>query len=232
MKGLLKQIKWQLVVFHRNNLILMIIGITAGYVGIIYFLNSIGNTEKFITFLIINDPATIGFLFVGISIILEKEQDVFSALSVTPINHHVFLISRVFVLSAISMICVWGMVLMAKGTAVNFVHFSIGTFYICSAFGFLGVYIVSHTTDILRFVLLSIPFMVVMTLPLLNYFEFTQIGLLKLFPLQGALYLIDNSYRQSPNTAELIFGYLLVAVWTPVLYWIAHRTFMARLVNA
>lgn len=209
----------------------MIIGITAGYLAVIYFLNSIGNTEKFLTLLIVNDPATIGFMFVGISIILEKDQDVFSALSVTPINHHIFLIARVFVLSAVSMICVLGMVLMAKGISFNPLHFSIGTFYTCVIFSFIGIYVVSFTTDILRFVLLSVPFVIVMSLPLLNYFDITQLGVLNLFPMQGALFLIDNSYREFPDGIELGLGYLSIAIWTPVLYFIAFRSFMARLVN-
>ena len=209
----------------------MIIGVAAVYVGIIYFLNSIGDTEKFVTFLIINDPATIGFLFVGISIILEQEQDVFSALSVTPINHHIFLIASVFVLSSISMICVWAMILMAKGTSFNFIHFSIGAFYTCVIFSFIGIYIVSRANEILRFVLLSIPFVVVMFLPLLNFFDFTQISILQFFPLQGGLFLLENSQREIPNGTELILGYLSIAVWTPILFRIAYRSFMKRLVN-
>lgn len=231
MRGLLNQVKWQLLIFHRNNLILMIIGITVGYLAIIYFLNGIGNTEKFVTLLIINDPATIGFLFVGISVILEKEQDVFSALSVTPINYHIFLIARVVALSSVSMICVWGMVLMAKGILFNPIHFSVGTFFTCVIFSFLGIFIVSRTTDILRFVLFSIPFVIVMSLPLFVYFNFTDFGLLKIFPIQGTLLLIDNSYREIPSGTELFLGYLLIAIWTPILYWIAYRSFVSKLVN-
>ena len=228
---LTSQIKWQILIFYRNNLLFMIIGITAFYVAIIPFLNDIGNTEKFVTLLILNDPSIIGFMFMGLSIILEKDQGVFSALSVTPINHHIYLISRALTLSGISMICVWGMVLMAKGTSFNFIHFSVGTFYTCVIFSFVGVFMVSFTTDILQFLLRSIPLMIVMSLPLLNYFEFADSNILRLFPLNGALVLIKNSYLDTPNLAEVGFGYLSIAVWTPMIYMISYRTFMARLVN-
>ena len=83
---LFKQIKWQFLIFQRNNLISMIVGITAFYVLIIYLIKDFANVEKFITLLIYNDPAIVGFIFIGISIILEKDQEVLPALFVTPLN--------------------------------------------------------------------------------------------------------------------------------------------------
>jgi len=231
MTELFKQIKWQFLIFQRNNLIAMIVGMTAFYVVIIYFLKDLGNIEKFITLLILNDPSLIGFMFIGLSIILDKDQEVLPALFVTPINHHYYLISRILILSGMSVICTLGMVLMAKGTSFNPIHFSIGTFSTCVVFAFLGIYVVSYTTDILHFVLRSVPLMILMSLPLLNYFEFTDLSVLKIIPLQGALLLIDNSYRASPNVSQLLFGYASILVWIPLLYWLVYRTFKSKMVN-
>jgi fluoroquinolone transport system permease protein len=210
----------------------MIGGITAFYVVVIYFLKDLGNIEKITTLLIFNEPTMVGFIFIGLAIILEKDQEVLSALFITPMNQHFYLISRILTLSAISLFCALGMVLMAKGTSFNLIHFSIGVFSSCVLFSFLGIYIVSFTTEILHFILRSIPFMILMSLPFLNYFGFTDIWLLKLFPVQGSLSLIDNSYTNSPNLSELIFGYISIVVWLPLLYWFVYRTFRSKLVNA
>jgi fluoroquinolone transport system permease protein len=228
---LVRQIKWQFLIFQKNNLIAMIVGITAFYVSIIYFLKDFAGVEKFITLLIYNDPALVGFIFIGISIILEKDQEILPALFVTPLNHHLYLISRIIVLSTIGFSSALAMVFMAKGTAFNFVHFSIGAFSTCVLFCLMGIFIVSYTTEILHFLLRSVPLLIFMSLPLLNYFELTDAGFLKIFPVQGGLNLIVNSYRESPVLMELMTGYVSIAVWTPLLYMFVYRIFISRMVK-
>ncbi|CAN5731582.1 hypothetical protein BH24ACI2_BH24ACI2_12120 [soil metagenome] len=228
---LFKQIKWQFLIFQRNNLITMIAGITAFYVLIIYLIKDFANVEKFITLVIYNDPALVGFIFIGISIILEKDQEVLPALFVTPFSQHIYLISRIITLSAIGFFGALAMVLTAKGTSFNVLHFSVGAFSTCILFSLMGIFVVSYTTEILHFLLRAIPLLVFMSLPLLNYFELTDLSLLKLFPVKGGLNLMVNSYRESPNFWELVFGYLSIAVWTPLLYWFVYRIFMARVVK-
>lgn len=231
MSELFKQIKWQFLIFQRNNLISMIIGISAFYVLIIYLIKDFAGIEKFITLLIYNDPAIVGFIFIGISIILEKDEDVLPALFVTPLNQHIYLISRIITLSAIGFSSALAMVLTAKGISVNFLHFSVGTFSTCVLFCLIGIFVVSYTTEVLHFLLRAIPLLIFMSLPLLNYFELTDLSFFKLFPVQGGLNLMVNSYRESPDFGEIIFGYVSIIAWTPVLYWFVYRIFMARVVK-
>jgi len=207
------------------------VGITAFYVLIIYLIKDFANVEKFITLLIYNDPALVGFIFIGISIILEKDQEVLPALFVTPLNQHIYLISRIITLSTIGFFGALAMVLAAKGTSVNFLHFTVGAFSTCVLFGLMGVFIVSYTTEILHFLLWAVPLLIFMSLPLLNYFELTDLNFFKLFPVQGGLNLLVNSYAESPNFGEIIFGYISIAVWTPLLYGFVYRIFMARVVK-
>lgn len=232
MNELFRQIKWQFLIFQKNNLITMIAGITAFYVFVIYLLKDVGNVEKFTTLLIFNEPSMVGFVFIGLAVILEKDQGVFNALFITPMNHHFYLISRILTLSLISLICALGMVLTAKGTSFNLLHFSVGAFSSCVLFSFIGIYVVSFTTEVLHYILRSIPLVIVMSLPLLNYFEITNLTIFNLFPVQGGLNLIVNSYKTSPDISELIFGYILICVWIPLLYLFVHRTFKLKLVNA
>ena len=232
MSELFKQIKWQFLIFQKNNLITMIAGITAFYVLVIYILKDLGNIEKFTTLLILNEPSMVGFVFIGLAIILEKDQQVLSALFITPINHHFYLISRILTLSVISLLCAFGMILTAKGTSFNPFHFAIGAFSSCILFSFIGIYVVSYTTEVLHFMLRSIPLVVVMSLPVLNYFEVTDLSIFNFFPVQGSLNLIVNSHKTSPNMSELIFGYISIAVWIPLLYLFVYRIFKSKLVNA
>jgi fluoroquinolone transport system permease protein len=209
----------------------MIAGMTGVYVLLIYFLKDVGNLEKFITLLIYNDPAIIGFIFIGISIILEKDQEVLPALFVTPLNPHNYLVSRIITLSTLGFMGALAMLLAAKGTSFNLLHFSVGAFSTCVLFCLLGIFIVSRTTEILHFLLRGIPLLILMSLPLLNYFELTNLSFLKLFPVQGGLNLMVNSYRESPILGELIFGYISIFVWIPLLYWTVYRIFISKIVK-
>jgi len=231
MNELLRQIKWQALIFRRNNLLTMISGITAFYVLIIYSIKDFENVEKFITLLIFNDPALVGFIFIGISIILEKDQEILPALFVTPLNHHVYLLSRIITLTTIGFFGALAMVLTVKGTSFNLIHFSVGAFSTCVLFSLLGIITVSHTTEVLHFLLRAAPLLVFVSLPLLNYFELTDLSFLKLFPVQGGLYLMVNSYREIPDFWELVFSYISIAIWIPLLYWVAYRMFMSRIVR-
>jgi fluoroquinolone transport system permease protein len=232
MTQLFKQLKWQFLILLRNNLATMIVAITAFYVLVIYMIRSLPGVEKLITLLIYNDPAIVGFVFVGVSIMLEKDQEVLPALFVTPINSHYFLISRILSLSAIGYLGALAIVVTAKGAAFNFVHFSAGAFSTCVLFTLMGIFLVSYTAEILHFLLRGIPLLIFMSLPLLNYFELTDLAFLKLFPVHGGLTLMVNSYLDSPHLSELVFGYISIAVWTPVLYWFVHRVFTSRMIGA
>lgn len=209
----------------------MIAATTAVYILLIYFLKDFGNLDKFTTLLIYNDPAIIGFIFIGVSIILEKDQGLLPALFVTPLNHHIYLISRIITLSILGFLGALMMVLAAEGASFNIIHFSIGAFSTCALFCLLGIFIVSGTTEILHFLLRGIPFIILTSLPLLNYFELTDWSFLKVFPVQGGLNLIVNSYRESPDIGELIFGYISIGVWLPLLYWLTFRNFVSKIVK-
>ena len=231
MKRLLEQIGWQLLIFRKNNLLAMIALITLVYVELIFFLRSFENLDKFITLLIYNDPAVVGFIFIGISIILEKDQDVLPALFVTPLDHHIYLLSKIISLSSIGFLSALAMVVAAKGMSFNIVHFSVGAFSTCVLFCFVGIYIVSYTTEVLHFLLRGAAFLVLMSLPLLSYFDLVDLRLFNLFPVQGGLNLTVNSYGASPDLGELVFGYISVSIWIPLLYWFVYRVFLKRIVE-
>lgn len=229
---LLNQIKWQFLIFHRNNLLTMIIGIVALYVLLIYLIKDFADVEKLITLLIYNDPAVIGFVFIGISIMLEKDQQVLPAIFVTPLNLHFYLASRIAALSTIISLGALAMILMAKGASINFLLFLAGAFPTGILFCLMGVFVVSYTTEILHFMLRSIPLLIFMSLPLLNYFGLTDLSFLKLFPVQGGLNLMVNSYREVPDWGEVIYGCVSIAAWTPLIYWAVYRIFRNNIVRA
>lgn len=66
----------------------------------IYFIKDFPGIDNFIKLSIYRDPVIVGFISIGISMILEKNHEVLPALFVTPLNHHIS-DSRIIMLSAI-----------------------------------------------------------------------------------------------------------------------------------
>ncbi len=229
MKTLLTQTLWQFRILHKNNLIVISILVTAIYALIFYFLKDLPNMEKVLTLLIYNDPAIIGLFFIGLSVIIEKNQQVLSALFVTPMNLHTYLLSRILSLSLVGWACGLGMGISLMGFNFQMLHFSFGVFGTTVLFSLVGIFVVSYTSEFLLFMLKSIPLLVFFSLPLFNYFNLTEVGVFYLTPLQGGLNLIANSYNEAPSVSEIIYGYGALIFWIPVLYFIVYRIFQSKL---
>lgn len=232
MNSFFRLVKWQLLIFQKNGLLLMIFGITAFNVALLYFLKAGPGIDRLLVLLIYNDPAIIGFIFIGFTVISEKDQDVLSPLFATPLNFHHFLLSRIFVLSLLGTIGALTVVVCAKGMSFHPLHFSVGAFSTCVLFSIAGVFLVGNTSEILHFLLRGIPLLIILSLPLLNYYRLTDLGVFEVFPVQGGLSLMVNAFSTSPNSKAIIYGYLLVAGWIPVLYLASAKVFKKNVVKA
>lgn len=232
MNALLHQLKWQFRLLARHNIITISVIVTLVYVGLFFALQSMGRMDKFLTLLIYNDTAIIGLFFLGIAVIMEKNQQVLSALFVTPLNYHIYLLARILSLSFIGWLCALGMAFAALGTSFHIIHFSAGIWGICILSCITGIYLVSYTSEVLLFMLKSIPLLLFfINLPLLNYFGLTDIRLFYFFPVQGSLNLLSNAYIDAPVRSEIIYGYVAQAIWIPVLYGFVYRIFISKIVT-
>ncbi len=233
MNTFLSQLKWQFILLTRNNIVAISVAVTVIYSLVFYGIKDLGNTDKLLTFIIYDDTAIIALFFIGISVIMEKNQEVLPALFVAPLNPHIYLLSRIISLSIIGWLCGLGMVIFALGFTFNILHFSVGILGICILSCLAGLYLVSYTDEFLMFLLKTIPILLVfVNLPLLNYFGVTDVKLFYLLPVQGSLWLIDASYQPEPPWSQVLFGYVSLLIWIPLLYWWISRIFISKVINA
>lgn len=225
LKLLAQQLKWQFVILHRNNLINISVGITTLYAIIFYIFKDFAYMEKALTLLVYNDPSLIGLLFFGLAVILEKNQQVLPAFLVTPMSMHHYLLARVIALTIIGWLCALGMTIAALGFSFNLLHFSFGVIGVCFIFSLAGVFLISYTSEFLNYMLLSIPVMMLLSLPLLNYYNLTDIAWFKIVPTQGATDLLVSSYETPLATVDLLWAYASMLFWIGVLYWGAFTIF-------
>ncbi len=153
------------------------------------------------------------------------------ALFVTPVSHHTYLLSKIAALSLLGWACASGMALALMGLDIAWVPFSIGIFMTCMIFSLAGILVVSFTTEFLSFLLRSIPIMLLLSVPLLNYFELTDSWILSLSPIQGPLDLIIYSFR-SVDASPLLSALVRTVIWVPILYLGVYRIFVRRIVKS
>ena len=117
-----KQLKWQLILLNKNNIITISLVVTLVYGVILFFLKEISNIEMFLVSLVLNDPSVIGYFFIALAIYTEIKHGVFNALFVTPVNKHEYLISKIIALSLIGTICSIGLALSIKGLDFDIIN--------------------------------------------------------------------------------------------------------------
>lgn len=230
MSAFLSQMRWQFILLHRSKLIIISVVVTAIY-GLMFLpFSGFEHADHVLTLLIFNDPALIGLFFIGLMVILERNQQVISALFVTPLQLHHYLLSRIVTLCVVGLGCSLGMTIAILGPSIHYLYFGIGILGTVMIFGLLGLWLVSYTSEFLLFMLRSIPLMLIFSIPLLNYYQLTDIWAFKLFPTQGALDFIIAGYPGDHlGSANLLVSALSMLAWIIALYALAFRTFKSRL---
>ncbi|MFK7799192.1 MAG: hypothetical protein AB8E82_17205 [Aureispira sp.] len=228
MKEFFAQLRWQFILLHRNNLINISVGVTLIYAFIFYLFRDTPYTKEILTLLLFSDPTLIGLLFFGLMIILERNQQVLPAFMVTPMNRHVYLCTRVLSLSIIGWACATGMALSALGLDFNVLQFSVGVFFITLLFSLAGIILIAYATEFLNYVLASVPVLVVLSAPLLPYFDLSQAPWLLWSPTQGATDLMVSTYDNSV-TLNLWWAYGSTIVWLLVFYGLGYWRFYEKM---
>lgn len=231
MSTFLTHLKWQFILLQKNHIIAISLAVTLIYGIILYFIKDLGNLDKVLVTLILNDPSIIGYFFIALAIYIEIKHGLLPAIFVTPISIHLFLLSKTVSLSVIGTICSLGLAFSVKGFNFDLAAFTVGSFGICMLSALLGLMVLTFASEFLKFAMLSVPvFLIFANLPLLQYLGATDMGLFKyLLPIQGSLDLID--YAISGTEVNFWYSYLSLIVLIPLFYLGAYRLFTQKIVH-
>lgn len=236
MVNFVNHLKWQTFLLYKNKVITISLIVTGFYALVFYLFRDYESIDKVLVALLLNDPAIIGFLFIGLAIIIEKKSQVLAAISVSPINRHIYIVTKVLSLSLLGSVCTLGLAYSAVG--LNFIFFDmlIGSFIICMITTLLGVIIVAFTFEFLKFCLYSLPVILMfVNLPLLDYLGILELDYFKyISPIQPSLDILISSLGQTDGQAQdqsLAIEYVISLVWLVFIYGITYRLFNTRVLN-
>ncbi len=224
MQQFLHLLKFDFKLLQKYQVVLISIVVTAVYVGLFKGLSTLGNVDRFLILMVFNDPALLGFLFVGVLILFEKNERTLQALAVTPINVHNYMLSKTTALTVIGVLCCIAMAIATRGTDVRwFIYFLASVFatFIFSMFGFIAV---ADQSNFNKYILKATGLILLLALPFLGYFEVLPDGLFWIFPTWAAIQLYDLSFQAAPSWSYATLLSLICLVWSVVLYSLAHRS--------
>ena len=223
MTAVLHRVRWEAQLLNRNSLLTISVVITGIYIALLQLLKSLGYTELISMLLVLNDPAVIGALFAGITIIFERDQHTLDALRVTPINPHHYLLGKIIVLTLLGTICGWAMAVAALGFDIDHLHFNLTLFLITFTFSNVGIAIALRSPKFINFALKVAFVLVLMILPIFDWFGVFDIPLVEIFPLEHGIRLLAYSMHYEVTALPAYAYAILAALAIGTYFWAFFR---------
>jgi fluoroquinolone transport system permease protein len=219
-RHLIRLLGWDLILLHRNQLIVLSVVVAGLYVGLFYLLKPLGNLNTVLVVLLFNDPVVTGFLFAGVIYLMEKNQNTLQAIQIAPQPLEHFLLSKSLALAILSTLTAFCMVLAAQGSAFQWVHLLGGVFLTGLFFTFCGFFFAVYSRTFNHFLLFTIGFLVLMGIPFLSLFDVADTIYYLLFPSYAGIRLLQASLEELP-TGQLLYGYGYLSLWVIVTWFMA-----------
>ncbi|MHC5063215.1 MAG: fluoroquinolone export ABC transporter permease subunit [Planctomycetota bacterium] len=172
----------------------------------------------------------VSFFFIGGLILLEKAEGTLEAQVVTPLRVGEYLGSKVASLAALSLIESLVMVSLAAGTNYEPVMFCLGVICTSVLYSLFGFVTVARYDSINEFIMPATAYIMLLSLPYLDYFEVWESPLMILHPMQGSMIMMAAAFVPVAS-GELIAGLVSSAVWIGISCWLARRAFRRFLIR-
>ncbi|TNE81281.1 MAG: hypothetical protein EP332_03945 [Bacteroidetes bacterium] len=206
MNTLKKLLYWDLLLLHRNKLIVLGLVVAGIYLLLFKLLAGLGDLHSLLLVLVFNDPVVTGLLFAGVLMLFESSQNTLVAVQVSPLPVEKYLLSKVISLSLLSTVSALLMNLAAIGIDFNFVHFILGVAGTSALFVMAGLYLGFGAKGFNQFLMRSLGFLMLSALPFLAYFQLIPDVYLVWLPMYAGMKMIDAAYH-SLDWYYLVYAY-------------------------
>lgn len=223
MKNFLHLLKHDLRLLSRNNIITISILVTAIYIGVFFWLREMEDAEKALVLVIFNDPALIGFLFGGVMVLFEKNENTLQALSVSPVTKAQYILSKSVALTLIATVCCFAMAIAGAGKGFSIIHFGMAAVLTTLMFSFLGFMVVAGEATFNRYLLKAVGLLIFLSIPFLGYFGISSREWFLWVPTQPAIDLFQASLSQESSIGILVYAYAALGFWTIVCFYLSRK---------
>ena len=159
------------------------------------------------------------FYFIGGLVLLEKAEGSLEAVVVTPLRPREYLASKVLTLGLLSLAEALAIVIASHGLGFNPWPLAAGVLLTAALFSLYGFAVMARYDSINEFLIPSVFYAAVLSLPFLDYFGIWEGPLVYLHPVQAPLVLLEAAFHPLP-AAEVAYGVLYGLLWVaPMAAW-------------
>lgn len=223
MHQLIHLIKHDFKLLSRNKIVGISVFVSIAYVLSFKGLTTFGNMDKLLVLVIFNDPALLGFLFIGVMLLFEKNENTFQALLVTPVDKRFYILSKSISLTLIATFCCIFMGIATKNFDFNLTLFILASLTTSMLFSFIGFWVVIPEKNFNRYLLKALGWLLLLSIPFLGYFEVTEYYWYVLFPTQPAIDLFSASLNDTLSLPRFIYDIVAMTAWLIFAFFMAYK---------
>jgi hypothetical protein len=187
-------------------------------------------TERALVFVVLSDPAVLGFYFIAALVLIEKREGVLDAIVVSPLGVRGYLVSKVTSLTLLAVVVATVLSLLVHSGSVNLPLLVLGVALTSIPFVLIGFISVARFDSINDYFLSALLYGVVLYAPLLSYFSLFDTPVFYLLPVRPALILIDGAFH-GIRPWELAYAVGYLALGSLLAFAVAERQFHRHIVQ-
>jgi len=227
MRTFFNLLKWDVILLLKYGILPIALGIGALYIGLVFLLDI---PSSIIVLLIFSDPSMMGFIFVGVMVLFEKQAGTSSALVVTPLQPWQYLLSKSISLSIPAAIVSLAIVFASQLDA-SYVLVVVAVVLTSILFLLLGFVGAQRVKTFNQYILIIPMFLMPFCIPLVDFFGLWQSQLMWIIPTHSSLKLLTAAFETIAIWEVLLsVSILLISIY---LAWRwALRVYRAKMIEA
>ncbi|NHB67558.1 ABC transporter permease [Perlabentimonas gracilis] len=227
MRTFFNLLKWDVILLLKYGILPIALGIGALYIGLVFLLDI---PSSIIVLLIFSDPSMMGFIFVGVMVLFEKQAGTSSALVVTPLQPWQYLLSKSISLSIPAAIVSLAIVFASQLDA-SYVLVMVAVVLTSILFLLLGFVGAQRVKTFNQYILIIPMFLMPFCIPLVDFFGLWQSQLMWIIPTHSSLKLLTAAFETIAIWEVLLsVSILLISIY---LAWRwALRVYRAKMIEA
>lgn len=229
MNTLLNLIKIDLKLLIKYNLLSVSIFISGIYI-LIFKIFDVGSYHPLVSAIIFSDPAMLGFIFIGVMVLFEKQQNTLQALSVCPVKLEKYIWSKAISLTILALPICFGIVFSAHGFNFNYFAFITAMLLSSVLFALLGFIGVARVQTFNQYIIIIPLFLAPAIIPLLALFDLWFHPLFYLIPTQASL-LLFKAVFEPIQPLEWIYSITYLTFWLIGTRYFAIRSYKKYLLT-
>jgi fluoroquinolone transport system permease protein len=225
MRIFFKLLKWDLLLLVKYGILPVAMGIGALYIALIYLFSV---PTKLVVFLIFSDPSMMGFVFIGVMVLFEKQAGTTSVLAITPLQPWQYLLSKSVSLTVPALLVSVVMAIAAR-SSVNYFLLFLGVLLTSVLFLLIGFVGALRVKTFNQYILIIPMFLAPLCIPLVDYFGLWKTPLMWVIPSQSSLTLLNAAFSEV-ELWKTILSVLILSISIFLVHKWAEREYRKRMI--